>query len=106
MNAGKAMRDHVDTEDRQTLANLGGSKTDPPLEYNDALLYALMMRSKKREVKLLQRWVTNEVLASPVRQCVVPGCANALPDLRAVASPRLCASASSRMCARMCQCLA
>ena len=36
-NAGKAVRDHVDQENRQALVNLGGSILDPPLEHNDAL---------------------------------------------------------------------
>ena len=36
VNAGKAIRDHVDTEDRRTLNNLRGSNLDPPLQCNEA----------------------------------------------------------------------
>jgi len=71
-NAGKAVRDHVDQEDRQTLANLMGSVLDPIPEYHEGAqvfisesgVYALIMRSKKKEAKLFQRWVTTEVLPS------------------------------------------
>ena len=68
----KAIRDHVDQEDRQTPDDLRGSISDPPLEHNEAAqvyinesgLYSLIMKSKMVHAKLFKRWVTSEVLPS------------------------------------------
>ena len=68
----KAIYDHVDAQDRETLDNLGGPVSGPQLEHNEATqvfisesgVYALIMRSKKKEAMLFQRWVTKDVLPS------------------------------------------
>jgi prophage antirepressor-like protein len=78
-NLQQAVRLHVHEEDRQSLDNLRVLETDrcplensSPLEHNEAAqvfinesgVYSLIMRSKKPEARLFQRWVTNEVLPS------------------------------------------
>jgi prophage antirepressor-like protein len=71
-NVQQAIRAHVHEEDRQTLNNLEVRETRFPIERNEGAqvfitesgVYSLIMRSKKTEAKLFQRWVTNEVLPS------------------------------------------
>ena len=69
-NPQRAVRDYTDEQDRCALERLTDSVT--PLERNEAAqifisesgLYSLIMRSSKKEAKLFQRWVTNDVLPS------------------------------------------
>ena len=68
----KAIRDHVDQEDRQTLDDLMGDDSFRTLEYhegsqvyiNESGLYSLIMKSKMVHAKVFKRWVTSEVLPS------------------------------------------
>ena len=72
VNLGKAVRTHVDDEDKVKLENLGGSGLDPLSNPNERAqifisesgLYSLIMSSKKPEAKLFKRWVTSVVLPS------------------------------------------
>jgi prophage antirepressor-like protein len=74
-NAQQAIRTHVHEEDRLKLEDLRVLETSTPLECNEGAqvfinesgVYSLIMRSKKAEARLFQRWVTNEVLPS-IRQ--------------------------------------
>ena len=68
-NPRKAVRDHVDEEDRKACAELmkkGKELNHQPHEgyINEAGLYSLAMRSKKPQAKAFKRWVTHEVLPS------------------------------------------
>ena len=79
-NSRKALRDHVDEEDRKAYAELikGGNESDPPLNQqlqevyiNESGIYSLVMRSKQKEAKAFKRWVTSEVLPSIRQGCYV-----------------------------------
>ena len=71
-NLQQAIRTHVHDQDRQTLNNLRVLETSTPLESNEGAqvfinesgVYSLIMRSRKAEARLFQRWVTKEVLPS------------------------------------------
>ena len=82
-NTHKAIRDHVDLEDKITLNDLkswgndsfplknGGPKLGPSklppanaIYINESGLYSLILRSKMDKAKDFQRWVTKEVLPS------------------------------------------
>ena len=71
-NPYQAVRKNVDEEDRVQLKDLGPLCESGPLKHNDGLqifisgsgLDSLAMRSQKAEAKVLQRWITNEVLPS------------------------------------------
>ena len=71
-NTRQAMRTHVHEEDRRALEDLGRPEIGRRLEHNEGAqvyinesgVYSLIMRSKKAEARLFQRWVTNEVLPS------------------------------------------
>jgi len=68
----KAVRTHVDDDDKQELQNLGGTKTVPLTNPNQGAcvyisesgLYSLIFSSKKPEAKLFKRWITTQVLPS------------------------------------------
>jgi prophage antirepressor-like protein len=70
VNPCKAVRFHVDDEDKVKLENLWGSKTDTLKNHNERSqifisesgLYSLILTSKKPEAKLFKRWVTSVVL--------------------------------------------
>ena len=70
MNPRKAIRDHVDAEDRGVLDNFRGNETDPLTNHNEGAavyisesgLYSLIMRSKLPYAKAFQRWVLKDVL--------------------------------------------
>ena len=75
-NPQKAVRDHIDEEDRKTYAELmegvneskTPSKQQPHEVYvNESGLYSLVLRSHKEEARIFKRWVTSEVLPS-IRQ--------------------------------------
>ena len=67
-NARKAIRDHVDDCDVERFANLHKSNPLHPNEnelyINESGLYTLILRSKKAEAKVVQRWVTSSLLPS------------------------------------------
>ena len=69
----KAIREHVDPEDRLSLECLTkrGSKTDPlknepksAIFVNESGLYSLILQSKLESAKVFKRWVTKDVLPS------------------------------------------
>jgi len=68
-NSQKALRDHVDSEDRLRLENLRVNESSP-LSYNEkntiyvneSGLYSLILRSNKPEAKIFKRWLTSHVL--------------------------------------------
>ena len=79
-NQRKAIRDHVDPEDKRKLSELMSKskrnesfrlKTDPlkgndgnSLYLSESGLYSLVLRSKLESVKEFKRWVTSQVLPS------------------------------------------
>ena len=66
----KAIRMHVDEEDKQQLENLRGDEMSPLLNSHEKAqvyitesgLYSLILKSKKEEAKAFKRWVTSDVL--------------------------------------------
>ena len=68
--SAKAVRTHVDEEDRQRLDNLRGTVSVPFLQGNEGActyisesgLYSLIMSSKLPCAEAFQRWVLKEVL--------------------------------------------
>ena len=77
-NPGKAIRIHVDSDDKMPIDELltvskGGSDADPPSEtnyqrstiyINESGLYTLIFTSKLESVKVFMKWVTSEALPS------------------------------------------
>ena len=79
-NQRKAIRDHVDPEDKIKLSELMSKskrnesfrlKTDPlkgnegnSVYINESVLYSLILRSKLESAKEFKRWVTSQVLPS------------------------------------------
>ena len=74
-NQRKAIRDHVDPEDKRKLSEIGlGSKRNESFPFkgnggeciyiNESGLYSLILRSKLKSAKEFKRWVTSEVLPS------------------------------------------
>ena len=79
-NQRKAIRDHVDPEDKRKLSELMSKskrnesfrlKTDPlkgnegnSLYLSESGLYSLVLRSKLESAKEFKRWVTSQVLPS------------------------------------------
>lgn len=71
-NPRKAIRDHVDEEDRTYLQLSdfqGWNESFPPhqqganlLAINESGVYTLIFRSKKKEAQQFRRWITNEVI--------------------------------------------
>ena len=70
-NPSKALRDHVDDEDKKTFRELlqGANEKFTPsnqqpheVYINESRLYTLALRSNKPEAKSFKRWVTQEVL--------------------------------------------
>lgn len=62
-NTAKAIRDHVDVEDRRSeriVHPLGG--TQDSVVINESGLYSLILSSKMPNAKKFKRWVTSEVL--------------------------------------------
>lgn len=62
-NPQKAIRDHVDNEDKRTeriVHPLGGKQATVII--NESGLYSLILKSKLPSAKKFKRWVTNEVL--------------------------------------------
>lgn len=65
-NPQKAIRDHVDDEDR-TMNDLFTVNGTSPILVNESGLYSLILSSKLATAKRFKRWVTSEVLPS-IRQ--------------------------------------
>ena len=79
-NQRKAIRDHVDPEDKRKLSEMMSKskrnesfrlKTDPlkgnegnVIYINESGLYSLILRSRQESAKEFKRWVTSEVLPS------------------------------------------
>ena len=72
-NQRKAIRDHVDPEDKRKLSEIGlGSKRNESFPFkgnggeciyiNESGLYSLILRSKLESARAFKRWVTSEVL--------------------------------------------
>ena len=87
--ARKAIRDHVDEEDKQILTFQNGTfeSLDIPNRgltiINESGLYSLVLSSKLPQAKVFKRWVTAEVLPSIRRH----GAYAAAPTLGGRASP-------------------
>lgn len=64
-NTRDALDRHVDTEDKNTVANPDGKRGNPNMTIiNESGLYALVLSSKLPKAKEYRRWVTSEVLPS------------------------------------------
>jgi prophage antirepressor-like protein len=62
-NPRKALRDHVDEEDKTRNETFLVNGTAPIL-INESALYTLVLRSKIKDARIFRRWVTSEVLPS------------------------------------------
>ncbi|NKD29149.1 hypothetical protein HED39_07460 [Enterococcus casseliflavus] len=64
-NTAKAIRDHVDIEDRRSerIVHPSGGTQDSVV-INESGLYSLILKSKLPNARKFKRWVTNEVLPS------------------------------------------
>ena len=63
-NTQKAIRDHVDTEDKLTERFVLSGQNREAVVVNESGLYSLVLSSKLPNVKKFKRWVTSEVLPS------------------------------------------
>lgn len=64
-NSRKALIDHVDEEDKNTVTIRDGNKGNPnQVVVNESGMYSLVLSSKLSNAKKFKRWVTNEVLPS------------------------------------------
>lgn len=64
-NQQKAIRDHVDAEDKLTeQIVLAGQRRDVTL-INESGLYSLILSSKMEEAKRFKHWITSEVSGDP-----------------------------------------
>lgn len=64
-NTRDALDRHVDTEDKNTVANPDGKRGNPNMTIiNESGLYALVMSSKLPTARRYRHWVTSEVLPS------------------------------------------
>lgn len=62
-NTGKAIADHVDEDDKNTVTIRYGIRGNPNKTIiNESGLYALIFSSSKPEAKRFKKWVTSEVL--------------------------------------------
>lgn len=66
-NPRKALRDHVDEEDKTRNETFLVNGTAPIL-INESALYTLVLRSKLEDARKFRRWVTGEVLPSIRKQ--------------------------------------
>ena len=60
-NPQKAIRDHVDVEDRTVNDSFTVNGT-PPVIINESGLYSLVLSSKLSQARVFKHWVTSEVL--------------------------------------------
>lgn len=63
-NTAKAIRDHVDIEDKLSERIVLSGQNREVSVINESGLYSLVLRSKLPEAKKFKRWVTSEVLPS------------------------------------------
>lgn len=62
-NPRDALGKHVDTEDKNTVANRDGTSGNPYITIiNESGLYSLVLSSKLPTAKAFKRWVTSEVI--------------------------------------------
>lgn len=67
-NTRKALLDHVDNEDKNTVAIRDGNKGNPnQVIINESGLYSLIMSSKLPSAKQFKHWVTSDILPT-IRQ--------------------------------------
>ena len=92
-NPQKAIREHVDTEDKTVSESLTVNGTAVTL-INESGLYSLILSSKKPEAKQFRRWVTGEVLPALRRHGAYAMCGG---HRQAVSSPTLLADMAQAM---------
>ncbi|GAJ27539.1 phage antirepressor protein [Liquorilactobacillus sucicola DSM 21376 = JCM 15457] len=65
-NPQKALRDHVDDEDKTSalIQGSGSNYKSKTILINESGLYSLILSSKQPQAKEFKRWVTHEVLPS------------------------------------------
>lgn len=63
-NTAKAIRDHVDDEDKLTERIVLSGQNREVIFINESGLYSLILSSKMPNAKKFKRWVTSEVLPS------------------------------------------
>ncbi|KAF0441890.1 phage antirepressor protein [Pediococcus pentosaceus] len=63
-NTSKAIRDHVDKEDKLTERIVISGQNREVIAINESGMYSLVLSSKLPNAKKFKRWVTNEVLPS------------------------------------------
>ena len=63
-NTQKAIRDHVDDDDKLTERFVLSGQTRTAIIINESGLYALILSSKLPQAKAFKHWVTSEVLPS------------------------------------------
>ncbi len=63
-NTAKAIRDHVDDEDKLTERFVLSGQNREAILINESGLYSLILSSKMSNAKKFKRWVTSEVLPS------------------------------------------
>lgn len=63
-NAPKAIRDHVDDEDKLTERIVLSGQNRQAIFINESGLYSLVLSSKLPDAKKFKRWVTSEVIPS------------------------------------------
>ncbi len=61
-NTAKAIRDHVDNEDKLTERIVLSGQNREAIFINESGLYSLILSSKLPKAKEFKRWVTSEVL--------------------------------------------
>ena len=61
-NTAKAIRDHVDSEDKLEERIVLSGQIRKAVIINESGLYALILSSKLEQAKMFKRWVTSEVL--------------------------------------------
>ena len=67
-NPQKAIRDHIDDEDKQTERIVLSGQNRDVIVINESGLYSLVLSSKMPQAKKFKRWVTSEVLPSIRKQ--------------------------------------
>ena len=63
-NAQKAVRDHVDAEDKLTERIVLSGQNREVITINESGMYSLILSSKLDSSKRFKRWITNEILPS------------------------------------------
>lgn len=61
-NLQKAIRDHVDSDDKGVNEMVTPGGTQKAIFINESGLYALILQSKLEQARVFKRWVTSEVL--------------------------------------------